>query len=322
MAQFKLRSASPLPLQPQLQWLLYAPTTDAFLIGDERAAFAVPLSSPASLTALKPAREAGTAHPCNLPIPAEFSDELAGQDWHGFRFLTCAEYDRAKDDKGHAVGDLLRTLVFGPDYGLYVLHPPSGLILGLRGGAIQLLERLEAAFRQIDKTKTRGRAALAFAAHPAETLLVYGDNYGTFHAHRFEASGFGKASKLAAKERKASRAEFAPDGRMLMIGGMGYLASYAYANGKFSPLHEISIPVRDLVWADDGKVVLVNQGMHGVTAYRYDANADGFAKLAELKPGGAVQQIAVSKNFKHLAITMQDAGGVWVYEVTLQGGSS
>lgn len=317
MAQFKLLSASPLSLQAQLQWLLYAPTTEAFLVGDERAAFAVPLSSPASLMALKPAREVGTGHPCNLPIPAEFYDELARPDWHGLRFLTCAEYDNAKDDKGHAVGDLLRTLVFGPDYGLYVLHPPSGLVLKLRGGSIQLLERSNAGFKLIDKTKTRGRAALAFAAHPAETLLVYGDNYGTFHAHRFAATGFGKASKLAAKERKASRAEFAPDGQMLMLGGNGYLATYTYADGKFSTLHEISIPVRDFIWAEDGKLVLVNQGMHGVCAYHYGPAAGGFSKLAELKPGGAVQQMAVSKKLKHLAITMQEVGGLWVYEVAI-----
>jgi hypothetical protein len=312
MLQFRFLGHTTLPLQPQLQWLLYAPKTDAFLVGDEKAAFAVSAPNPGSPAALKPAREGGAGHACNLPIPEELYDEVRGEDWHGFRFLTCTDYDSAKDDRGHAVGDLLRTLAFGPDYGLYVIHPSSGSVLGLRGGSIQLLERAESGFKEIDRTKTRGRAALAFATHPAETLLAYGDNYGTFHAHRFDATGFGKASKVAAKERKASRVEFVGDGKMLVIGGMGYLATYSHDGRKFSALHEISIPVRDFIWAGDGTLVLVNQGMHGVSAYRYDPS--GFAKFAEMKPG-TVQQMAVSKDLKHLAVTMQDSGGISLYTI-------
>jgi hypothetical protein len=312
MPQFRFLGQATLPLQPQLQWLLSAPTTNAFLVGDEKASFAASVSNPGSPTALNPARERGASHPCNLPIPAELFEELRGEDWHGFRFLKCADYDNAKDDRGHAVGDLLRTLVFGPDYGLYVQHTSSGLVLGLRSGSIQLLERAESGFKEMDRTKTRGRAALAFAVHPTETLLAYGDNYGTFYAHRFDATGFGKASKVAAKERKASRVEFGSGGKMLVIGGMGYLATYSYDGRKFSALHEISIPVRDFIWADDGKLVAVNQGMHGVSVYRYDTS--GFAKLGEMKPG-TVQQMAVSKDLKNLAVTMQDSGGMSVYAI-------
>ena len=315
MLQFRLLAKTTLPLDPHLQWLLHAPKTDAFLVGDEKAAFAASAFNPNSPTALKPAREGGTGHPCNLPIPEELYEEVRGEEWHGFRLLKWDDYDKARDVKGHGVGDLLRTLVFGPDYGSYVLHPSSELVLGLRSGSIRLLERSEPGFKEIDRTKTRGRAALAFAAHPTEALLAYGDNYGTFHSHRFDASGFGKASKVAAKERKASRLEFVDCGKMLVIGGTGYLATYSYAGGKFSPVQEIPIPVRDFIWADEGKLVLVNQGMHGVTAYRYDAA--GFAKLCEFKPGGAVQQMALSKDLKHLAITMQDSGGIWVYEVAV-----
>jgi hypothetical protein len=32
--------------------------------------------------------------------------------------------------------------------------------------------------------------------------------------------------------------------------------------------HEVSIPVRDFVCADDGQVIFVNQGMHGIAVYR------------------------------------------------------
>src|SRR5205823_7240448 len=164
-------------------------------------------------------------NPCNLPIPAAMLDEFLVEPWHGFRFLKAGEYDHALDQSGNPAGDLLRTLVFGPDYGHYVLHPSSGLVFSLRSGSMTPLRRAGDKFEVIDQTKTRGRAALAFAAHPSESLIAYGDNYGTFHAHSFDQNGFGKATKIVGKERKGSRLEFDRAGKMLMLGGMGYLAT-------------------------------------------------------------------------------------------------
>jgi hypothetical protein len=313
--QFELLVTITLPLKPQLQWLWYSDQSRAFIVGDERAAFALPLTSPNAASPLPPARpfdEAATDHhPCNLPIPAALYDEFSAQSWHGFRFLASNAYDHAVDEAGDRVGDLLRTLVFGPDYGHYVCHPASGLVLSLRGGSMKLLRRSGEAFNVLDQAKTRGRAALAFAAHPDEPLIAYGDNYGTFHVHRFDENGFGKATKIAAKERKASRLEFVDAGRMLVIGGMGYLATYAYSGGQFAPVHEVSMAVRDFLWLGKGELVLVNQGLHGVGAYGHDAG--GFARLGEVQPQGAVQQIAVSRCLRYLAASSQDSGSVSVY---------
>jgi hypothetical protein len=319
--QFKLLSTTTLPLQPQLQWLWYSDQSRGFVTGDDRAAFLLPVANPAAPTPLQPARQFDASspprHPCNLPVPASMLDEFLHEPWHGFRFLEASEYDHAVDEKRAPVGDLLRTLVFGPNYGHYILHPPSGLILGLWSGSIDLLQRDEAgAFKRLDQTKTRGRAALAFSAHPSELLIAYGDNYGTFHAHRFDPTGFGKASKIAAKDRKASRLEFVRAGSMLAIGGMGYLATYSFDGGKFAPLHEVSISVRDFLWLKDGELVLVNQGLHGVAAYRHDPG--GFRKLGELKPDGAaaVQHIAVSKCLRYLALCPQGQPDVSVYAIS------
>lgn len=320
--EFKLLATTTLPLQQQLEWVWYSERTRSFIVGDERAAFAIPVSAPATSVPVQAdvsQNAAGpNAHPCNLPIPVALYEEFAQESWHGFRFMDHSAYDAAADEAGHPIGDLLRTLVFGPDYGHYLLHPASGAILGLRAGSIELLKRTPTGCERMDKTRTRGRAALAFCAHPSETLLAYGDNYGAFHAHRLDTAKFGRAAKIADKERKASRVEFVRSGTMLMIGGMGYLATYAYAGGKFTPKHEVSIPVRDFVWLDDERI-LINQGLHGLSAYRYD-DAGGFTKLAAVKPEGTVQQISVSKCRGFLAATDQESPNVRVYAIRENGG--
>ena len=122
-------------------------------------------------------------------------------------------------------------------------------------------------------------------------LIAYGDNYGNFHAHRFDPTGFTKASKIVDKQRNANRVEFVQAGRMLAIGGMGYLSTYAYSGGKFAPLHDLSLAVRDFAWTDDGNLVLVNQGIHGVAAYQYGPN--GFIK--KVAPG---PRIPYTSNFR------------------------
>jgi hypothetical protein len=239
-------------------------------------------------------------------------DELASESWHGFHFLPPSAYAVNADGSALAEGDMLRTLVFGPNYGDYLLHPVTGLVLSLRSGAMELVERSSTAFKSIDKCRTRGSAVLAFAAHPRQPLIVYGDNAGKFHAHQFSSAGFGKAAKIADKQRKASRVEFINAGETLAIGGMGYLATYALSGGKFAPVHEISIPVRDFVCMNDGNRMLVNQGIHGISAYRCDQS--GFEKTGAIEPG-AVRELAVSRCGGYLAVMMADLPDVNVYQL-------
>jgi hypothetical protein len=311
---FKLLATTAPSLQQQLQWLFHSPSASSFITGDEHTAFSIPVASPGSLSPLTPARPSEPFHPCNLPIPADLYTEFASRLWHGFRFLDASAYDTAKDNKGLPAGDLLRTLLFNPDYGHYVLHPATGLILALRSGSLQLLNRTTDGFTPIGQTRTRGKATLAFAAHPTEPLIAYGDNAGTFTAHRYEPTGFTKASKIAAKDRKASRLEFSSDGSALMLGGMGYLATFSYENGKFSSRHETSIAVRDFAWLQDKNLVFVNQGLHGLTAFNYSPQS-GFTKLAELKPSGGVNQMSASDDARHLAATSQESSAVTMYAI-------
>jgi hypothetical protein len=303
------------PLDAHLQWLLYSERSSSFVTGDGRQAFAVSTAAPNRLVPLT--RDAADPvdapfHPCNLPIAAALQDEMSARPWHGFRFLDHAAYDHAIGSDGLPAGDLLRTLVFGPDYGHYLLHPASGLVLALRAGSIELLRPSPRGFERIERTRTRGRAALAFAVHPHETLITYGDNAGDFHAQRFTADGFGKASKIAAKRRKASRLEFSPDGRRLMIGGMGYLASLTYEAGKFHPMHETAVAVRDFILLEDGGLVLINRGMHGIAAYRDDDT--GFTEIGSF--GTAVREILVSTGSRYLAALAQDSASVLLYEMS------
>jgi len=318
---FQLLATTAPPLQQQLQWLFHSPSTSSFITGDERTSFSIPVATPSTLSPLTPARPPEPFHPCNLPIPADLYAEFASHPWHGFRFLDASAYDAAEDNKGLPAGDLLRTLLFNPDYGHYVLHPATGLILALRSGSLQLLNRTTDGFTPIDQTRTRGKATLAFAAHPTEPLIAYGDNAGTFTAHRYQPTGFTKASKIAAKDRKASRLEFSPDGATLMLGGMGYLATFSYENEKFFPRHETSIAVRDFLWLPDKNLVLVNQGLHGLTAFNYSPQS-GFTQLAEAKPPGGVNQMSVSNDAKHLAVTLQESPAVSVYAITSRESSS
>lgn len=313
--RFKLLATTALPVDPQFRWLWYSNQTGSFIFGDDRNAIALPVSNPAAPSPLTPARPFGNRipppHPCNLPIPDSLYEEMASQPWHGFHFLEPDAYEMSVDGGEPADGDLLRTLVFGMNYGHLLLHRASKLIFRHRTGSIELLERSATGFRSIAKTRTRGSATMDFAAHPSDPLIVYGDNAGNFHAHRFDANGFGKAGKIAAKRRKASRIEFLENGQKLMIGGMGYLVALSYAGGKFVPVHEASTPVRDFVLACDEKVVLVNQGLHGVTAY----NSDGLAKVGALEPQISVREIAVSGDGRYLTVTLQDSTAINIYQI-------
>jgi hypothetical protein len=284
-------------VDPQLQWLIYLPTARCFVTGDDRRAYTIGVDQPQTMSTLPGVIPPGRDASINLPIANQMYDDFASRPWHGFGLLLSAT-------TGKLDGDLLRMLVFGPDYGHCVLHPASGLVLSLRGGSIRLLS--PAAFDEIDKTKTRGKAALAFAAHHTEPLVVYGDNFGTFHAHRFSAEGFGKATKIATRERKASRIEFLHGGATLLIGGMGFLETYRYENGKFTLLHSLPIAVRDFACDADGKLILVNQGMHGMAAYAYDA-ASGFKNVATLS--ASIRSVEISACGKFCA-TVQEGGSV------------
>ena len=298
--EFRSIRGHSLQLDPKLTWLMYVDELRCFLVGDEKLAFSLSADNAKSALPIMADPPLGA---CNLPISTALYGQLRKQSWHGFQFLDREQSLKTND------GDLLRVLVFGPDYAHPVIHPASGAIFGLKSGSIDLLDK---DLKSIEKTKTRGRAALAFAAHPTDNLIAYGDNYGTFHVQCFEPTGFGKAGKIIAKDRKASRLEFVRDGSMLAIGGMGYLQTFSRAGAKFTPVYEHSIAVRDFVWLSDDRV-LVNCGMHGITALSYsDA---GFSKIGEVKPSGAVQQMAISADAKLLACSDQESGVVTVYGI-------
>ncbi|MCP4156104.1 MAG: hypothetical protein GY757_50760, partial [bacterium] len=257
--KFKLIETLSLDLQPQLQWLFYSEKSKSFVSGDEAVSFAVPVNQPGQPQKLEPFRQydpkATHQFPCNLPVPLEIYDEFAANQWCGFRFLKTSDYDDAVDNEGQYRGDMLRTLVFGPNYGHYVQHPGSGLVISLRSGSMEMFCRQDSGFLQLDSVRTRGKAALAFAAHPRESLLAYGDNYGNFHSHAFDESGFRKAKKIASKSYKASRLQFLDEGKLLLTGGAGYLCAYSYQDGKYTQLHELSIAVRDFLWFREERMV-------------------------------------------------------------------
>jgi len=313
---FKLIATTPIQVSPQLQWIWYSKQSQSFIVGDDKRSFSISLSKPNAPTALSVGSDtfAGQPHPYNLPLPETLYREFSEEPRHGLLFLDRANYLRAVDAKGLPVGDLLRTLAFGPDYSQYQIHPASGLIFSLRSRSIALLQREGDSFKEIDRTKPRGSAALCFAAHPTETLLAYGDNNGDFHAHRFAADGFVKASKIGARQRKASRIEFIRGGQMLAIGGMGYLSTYQYADGKFTLAADVSTSVRDFTCINDGELIFANQGMHGISAYRCETSS--LAKLGAIATPEPVFQIAVTPDGSYLASTSQDAAMLKIYELT------
>jgi len=303
--QLKLLGTATLPINSKTQWIAYLPGHKAFATGDEQKAFLIRPDRP---SAPEPITAAPARGAFNLPLSNELAEDFCSQLWRGLKFLSASEYATALDAKNQSIGDVLRTLVFLPDYGTYVEHPASKLNLSLKCGSIGLLVKEANGFKSIDQTRTKGKSVLAFAAHPTETLLVYGDNAGTFHAHRFDQTGFGKASKIASKERKASQVEFAADGKSLLIGGMGYLSAFKYDGGKFSETQNLPIAVREFAWIEPANRVFVNQGMHGISAYQYDDK--GFTKLADLQPGQPVQQMVASEDGKFIATSHEGSVSV------------
>ncbi len=304
--QIELLAETRLELEPRAHWIFFSESGNCFVVGDGKTAFSVEPGDPGRAKALIP----GASSSETLPIPDAAYDEFIGHRWRGFELL-----DRTKTSANPA-GALAATLGFGPSYGLYLRHPASRLILSLRSGSMRLLNDSAGVFTEVDKIKTRGRAALAFAAHPSEMLIAYGDNAGVFYGHRFDASGFGKASKLADKQRNANCVEFVDNGKMLVVAGTGYLSTFAFDGSKISPAHDVSISARDFLWLDDGAMVIVNQGLHGIAVYRYAT--DGFSKVGEIKPTFAVEKVAVSSCRKFLAATSQDAAGISVYRIDNQ----
>lgn len=281
-----------LPLDPRTEWLWYAPTQARFIALDERRAFALATGGAPPEAVAPP--EGGASGVCNLPLPSDLYAECAEVGWRGFRFLTQEQYARAED------GDLLRTLVFNPDYGTYLQHPATGAILSLRGGSIALMHDTVAAFENVAKTKTRGRAALAFAAHPTESLIAYGDNNGDFHLHEFGADGFGKARKLAGKGRKASALEFLDGGETLLLGGLGYLSVYGREGNTYALRHEVTPAVRTFAWVEMARTVVVNQGMHGLSLYRLEGGR--LEPCGSYKPAQPIDVMAAAIDLGSVAV--------------------
>jgi hypothetical protein len=312
----RLATSSP-ALDPKLQWLFFSPQTNAFITGDDRQAFSIPLSSPSAPIPLQPARpfenHIPPPHPCNLPIPDSLYTEFAATPHHGLHFLDPATCQLPLGKKGPLDGDILRSLVFGPDYPTLLFHPLTGALLTLRGRSMELFSRSDTTLTSIAKTKPRGKSVLAYAAHPTEPLLVYGDNYGDFHAHRFTPTTFEKATKIAAKQRNASRIEFSQNGNLLLLAGMGYLSAFRYAAGKFEQLHELSTAVRDFLTTPDASLLLVNKGLHGLAAFTYSPTT-GFTQLASLE--APINQLAKSPDNQFLAFTHQDSPTIQIHAIT------
>lgn len=304
--QLKHIANTPLPIKQNTQWLLFSEKLQSFITGDDKAAFALPITNPSSAEPIE-SREIDSNSACNLPVTDELTDELLAQPWRGFQFLSRSDYDHAP------AGDILRTLVFSPDYGTLVRHPASGAILGLHSKSIELFERDGDGFKSIEKAKTKGKVVLAYAAHPTEQLIAYGDNFGVFHLHTLMPTGLGKATKLVDKTRNANRIEFVRDGKTIILGGMGYLSALIYKDGKAAPLHDAAVSVRDFSWHADGKLIVVNQGLHGVSIFSHDES--GFAKLADATPDGPVHQTAVSTDLRFVAFSRQDSACVGVYAI-------
>lgn len=321
-----------LALQPQCCWLWFSEVTSSFIVGDDKRAFAVSVSHPEEAKPLTPApkfprdvpiQSAGHvptiqdyrqqySHPLNLPIPDLLYDELAQHPWHGFQLLPRCAYEQLPADDPSLFGDLARTLAFGPDYGLYFLHCSSSMVLNLRSGSMQLLQQSSCGFTLLDEARTRGRKAVAFAANPSEPVLVYVDNYGSSFAHEFSSTKFGKARKIDAWEHAGRAIEFANAGRTLVVGGMGHLAAYQFDGKKFSKTHEVSVAVRDLIWVEEQGVLLVNQGMHGLSFYRLDEGR--FTPWGTLKQDGPLHRVAASKNLQYLAAIEHNSPKVCVYQ--------
>jgi hypothetical protein len=301
-----LISSATLEVIPLMLW--YSSHVRGFVAGDERVACVLLPEEFRTPTSLISSRKYDPEFPCVLPLPQELQAEFAEMPWHGLHFLSAAEYDHAVDDKGRRTGDLLRTLHYGPDYGLYVRHRASGLILSLKSGSLNLLRQSESGFEQIDSARTKGRKALCFAGHPSAPQLAYGDNYGLFHLHEFSEDGFGRAVKVVDKERKASRVQFIDGGTEMLLGGMGYLSRYRSFGKKWELQAEVGVAVRDFCWLPSQKWIFVNHGIHGLSLYVVDES--GLKSVGTFKTEAPIDKIAVSPSGELVAVALQQSGQI------------
>lgn len=329
---YELAATVNLGLVPQSKWLWYARRSGQLLVGDAKRAFAISPNHPADAVPLAaerafprdvPIQGAGgvptiadfarmNSHPLNLPIPDVLYDEaFAPATLRGLTFLPRDVLDRAPPDHPVWLGNLLGRL-YGHTASLYMLHRPSNLVLNLLGGALQLFQQSPTGFTLVAEARTRGRQAMSFAAHPDEPLLAYVDNVGSSFAQEFSESGFGKTRKIDTW-KQGGRAALFLDARTLILGGMGHLAAYGYADHTFAKRSEIAVACRDLLWNEDQQVLLVNQGMHGIAFFRVEDS--GFVPCGALKPEGTVQMVAFSPDLSFLATTDQHAAEIRIFRM-------
>lgn len=288
-----------LPLNSTTHWIRYAPLAGVFVVGDAQAAWTVSPdgSMPVPITC--------GAHPLTLPLSDALRSDVLSLGWNGFRFPSMTTLVDATTHEP-VVGDLLRHFVFLPDYGQLVEHPATGAWLALRCGRIARVAP-DGSFTLPAETRTRGKGALTFAAHPTEPLLFYGDSAGDFVQHALTADGFGKAVTLAKLERKASACLVRANGSRVLLGGMGYLQQVPVGAKPGVHCGQYATTVRSLHAVDDRRV-LVNAGMQGLAMVSCTDESLAVEARADLE--APVHQMAVTPDQRTVAVVHQGSGTV------------
>ncbi len=288
-----------LSLSSATHWIRYAPQAGVFVVGDAQAAWTV------SPDGSSPVPVARGEHPLTLPIPEVLLADVLSLGWNAFRLPSMHTLIDATAHEPVS-GDLLRHFVFLPDYGQLVEHPATGSWLALRCGRVARISP-DGPFTVQAETRTRGKGALTFAAHPSEPLLFYGDNAGDFTQHALTPDGFGKATTLAKLERKASACLVRANGSRVLLGGMGYLQQVPVGAKAGANCGQCATTVRSLHAVDDRRV-LVNAGMQGLAMVSCTDESLKVEARADLE--APVHQMAVTTDQRTIAVLHQGSGAV------------
>jgi hypothetical protein len=189
-------------------------------------------------------------------IGVDFLNEIMQKSVNGFKLLSRDEQTRFTQSEIYNSTRDIPVANYGHD----------GALLFFSGKSIALLKWNEEQLVELKRIKTKGKQPMERALSPQQNLLLYGTNHGELYSQTFNRDQFLKSSKIDQLPNTCYQITFSPDGRQLLVGGLGFIKIYNFDCNKFTCDSSITTAMRSFELVED--YLFVNKGMHGMDVIR------------------------------------------------------
>jgi hypothetical protein len=198
---------------------------------------------------------------------------------------------------------------------LPVLHVASGAIVSFASKRITLHAAGASGLEQLSEVKSR-EPITALLGAPNAPVIFYGTNAGNVFRVAIGATKIGPQKKIGSFERNVNSIRASTDGTQLFVGGMGFLATFALADGTCVLVSKREISCRSIEVITD-QWLLLNQGMHGFTLY--DTSAAQLRSDTVQKLPSAIDRLVCSADSKQVLALTQTPLSLGLYSIDLAG---